>query len=499
MPAIDDRDIVIMSDVHMSAGYDARTGTFDRNEDFFFDGAFGRFLDHLVEQRRGSPRPWRLVILGDFFDFLQVTLYEEPGAGATSSEASVIRLERMVIGHHKIFAGLARFIAAGHHVDVVLGNHDIELIWPAVQTRFREHLAGLGTGKDIDLNQRVVFHPWMVYVPGVLYAEHGQQYDGINSFATIISPYLPGEDKMLIELPIGSFFVRYLFNYIEQIDPFADNVKPPTRYIGWALRNHPVLGLYSLYKYAQFFVRSLPKTSKLSEAEQRERREAYWRDVLKAASDDIGLPVEILVAIDEMASIPALANLRSQLATMIARPLAPAAAVVGGGVALHRSIRHFPSRSRWTARALVLGGFLAWRERQVFQPATDNSDYLFARSKAIHELLSSTGHQVPFYVFGHTHAAAHHRLGNEDDSPHYFNTGTWTSIVPDTYSLLASRENFTFVQIALTPGLDRLDPQLLVWNDNGGRAEPMPLFGPSVQIRAETIVRTVREKTRSVL
>jgi UDP-2,3-diacylglucosamine pyrophosphatase LpxH len=499
MPAIDDRDIVIMSDVHMSAGYDARTGTFDRNEDFFFDGAFGRFLDHLVERRRDSPRPWRLVILGDFFDFLQVELEEEPGAGATSVEASVARLDRIARGHHKVFAGLARFIAAGHHVDVVLGNHDIELIWTPVQARFREHLAGLGTGKDIDLQARVVFHPWIVHIPGVLYAEHGQQYDGINSFATLISPFLPGDDKALIELPIGSFFVRYMFNYIEQIDPFADNVKPHTRYIGWALRNHPVLGLFSLYKYAQLLARSLPKTSKLSEAEQRERREAYWQGVLESASVDIGLPVETLVAIDEMASIPALSSLRSQLAAMLVRPLAPAAAVVGGAVALHRAIRHFPSRIQWTARALAFGGLLAWRERNLLQPATDNSDYLYARSKAIHELLTTTGHEVPFYVFGHTHAAAHLRLGGEDDSPHYFNTGTWTSIVPDTYSLLASRENFTFVEIVRTPGLDRLDPQLLVWNDNGARAEPMPLFGPTVDFRAKTIVRTVREKTMSAL
>ncbi len=495
MPAIDDRDIVIMSDVHMSAGYDARTGTFDRNEDFFFDGAFGRFLDHLVERRRDSPRSWRLVILGDFFDFLQVPLDVEPGAGATSAEASVARLDRIARGHHKVFAGLARFIAAGHHVDVVLGNHDIELIWPAVQNRFREHLAGLGTGKDIDLLERVVFHPWIVHIPGILYAEHGQQYDGINSFATLMTPYLPDGEQPLIELPIGSFFVRYMFNYIEQIDPFADNVKPPTRYIGWALRKHPVQGLYSLYRYARLFARSLPKTSKLSESEQRERREKYWRHALEAASSDIGLPAATLVAIDEMASIPALSNLRSQLAAMLVRPLAPVAAVIGGAVALHRSIRHFPTRFQWITRALALGGLLAWRERNLFQPAIDSSDYLFARSKAIHDLLTTTGRQVPFYVFGHTHAAAHLRLGNEDDSPHYFNTGTWTSIVPDTYSLFASRENFTFVEIALTPGLDRLDPQLLVWNDNGGRAEPMPLFGPGLQIRAETIVRTVREKT----
>src|SRR5437660_938439 len=49
-----DRDVVIVSDLHLSAGYDERLDAFDRNEDFFYDAAFARFLEHLGRLRGGA-------------------------------------------------------------------------------------------------------------------------------------------------------------------------------------------------------------------------------------------------------------------------------------------------------------------------------------------------------------------------------------------------------------------------------------------------------------
>ena len=90
MPADDGRDVIIISDLHMSAGRDDRTGTFDRNEDFFYDGAFGRFVDHLIDRARAEERRLRMVILGDFVDFLQVNPGQASGyeTGDTSSEST---------------------------------------------------------------------------------------------------------------------------------------------------------------------------------------------------------------------------------------------------------------------------------------------------------------------------------------------------------------------------------------------------------------------------
>ncbi|HSN91066.1 MAG TPA: hypothetical protein VLS93_07540 [Anaeromyxobacteraceae bacterium] len=34
------------------------------------------------------------------------------------------------------------------------------------------------------------------------------------------------------DLLLGSFFVRYLFDRVETVEPFADDMKPATRFIG---------------------------------------------------------------------------------------------------------------------------------------------------------------------------------------------------------------------------------------------------------------------------
>lgn len=494
MPANNDRDIVVISDLHMSAGYDSRTGTFHRNEDFFYDETISRFLDHLITQGEATSRPWRLVILGDFLDFLQVSLPEEPGAGTTSSQASVERLEVIGRGHPQVFASLARFLRHGHQVDVVLGNHDIELVWPDVQATFRRIVKDYDT-EGIDLNTSLTFHPWILYIPGVLYAEHGQQYDEINSFATLLAPFLPQQNE-LIELPLGSFFVRYMFNYIEQIDPFADNVKPPTRYVGWALRHHPVLGLTSAHRYATLFVRSLPKTSKLSRAEQRTRREAYRQQVLSHAAVQIGLPPQALEAIDELAVIPALANLTSQLHTLVVRPLIPAFAVMTAILGLTRAVQHLPQRSRRFVKAASAIVALVWRERRLLQPASGSGDYLLDSARQIHSILDKTGNTVPTYVFGHTHQAAHSRLGDEEDSPRYFNSGTWTPIVPEAFSLTNSREFFTFVQLTHDLTTQRSESRLMVWNDASERVEPALLLA-SGGTKGASFAATVRQKVKS--
>ena len=496
MPAPSGSDIVVVSDLHMSVGYDARSGTFHRNEDFFYDDALGRFLDHLITQGHDESRTWRLVILGDVVDFLQVVLTDEPGAGATSSEASVERLRRIATGHPRFFAALARFLRAGHHIDVVFGNHDIEMVWPGVQAEFRRAVAEHGIG-DAELDERIAFHPWILYIPSVLYAEHGQQYDSINSLATVIRPFLP-DQAALIELPLGSFFVRYMFNYMEDIDPFADNVKPPTRYIGWVLRNHPVLALTSTYKYAQLFVRSLPKTSKLSTDEQHTRRDRYRREVLDLASREIGLPASTLAAIDELAAIPALSSKRRQLQALVLKPLLPVVSVAAAAFGLNRVVRHLPERARWWTRAAGALTALVWRERQLLRPAIDTSDYLLTAARSINALLKESGHQVPVYVFGHTHKAAQALLDDDDASQRYFNTGTWTPIVPEAFSLLSARELYTFVQMTHDSSTGETVSRLLLWNDASGRAEPLPLLSEG-EPRPPSMVTAAREKVSEML
>jgi hypothetical protein len=65
-----DSDLIVVSDLHMSLGIDSSTGRVDAHEQFRADTAFVGFLDHLSARSEGERRLLRLVILGDFLDFL---------------------------------------------------------------------------------------------------------------------------------------------------------------------------------------------------------------------------------------------------------------------------------------------------------------------------------------------------------------------------------------------------------------------------------------------
>lgn len=486
-----DHDVIVISDLHLSAGADPATGIYDVHEDFFAGEALCRFLDHLRARGRREGRRWRLVILGDFVDFLQVTV--DPGAergpGITSEAASVARLEIVGRGHAAAFAAVASFLAddAGHRLDIVLGNHDVEFIWPAVQTCLRRLI---GAEDDPERRQRVDFHPWILFLPGRLYAEHGHQYDDINSFLTPLAPFDP-EQPRLIALPLGSYFVRYLFNAIERVDPFADNVKPMTRYLTWALRAHPILTLTTLPSHLRLFLRALRSTTPMPPPRRHAVRDRYRRRVLWPAAQRIGLPAETLTEIDAMAAVPTMTSPWEQFKALALRPLGPTAV----GAATITAAWLGTGRLREPARSLRLPlaglGFLVWREWPLLHPDDEDRNALRAAATAIATLLADADRQaaraataataaapapryaVPAYVFGHTHTAERYPLSAERPTPVYLNSGTWTPIVPSPFSLIGSRELLSFVEITRDQETGQLTPALLVWNDAAERAEPL--------------------------
>lgn len=476
MRRVDEHDIIIVSDLHLSAGYDPRTGTFDRNEDFFYDAAFARFLDDLRARAATEGRTWRLVLLGDVLDFLQVELDragDADGTLDTSDAPTVAKLERIAAGHPEFFAALGRFAGAGFPVEIVCGNHDIELIREPVQRRFRE-LVGEQSGAP-EAGRRITFYPWIYYLPGVLYAEHGQQYDHMNVFPALLQPYAEGDPAQL-DLPLGSYFVEYLFNRVERLDPFADNVKPANKYILWAFRVHPVLALLTLRHYLRFVLVVWRRTSPLGRREREARRAAYREAWLRPYASQVGLKYETVAAIDRLAATPALASKRRLLRSLVVEPFLPSIPILSTLLALYTALTHL-GRS---LRSLVLIGAgvggLVWRERRLLRPMRRPLGYLHRAALLIDQLLRAEGEGVPIYVFGHTHTAEQYPLALQGAYPRYLNAGTWTPIVQGAYELLGARERFSFVQVTRSPDTGAPIARLLQWNDAAGRHEPLPLL-----------------------
>jgi UDP-2,3-diacylglucosamine pyrophosphatase LpxH len=465
MPAYDGRELVIVSDLHLGRGLDPATGAYDPAEDFFYDGAFGRFVERLIAS---SPaRDLRLVVLGDFVDFLQVELGPAAPGPVTSSRSAVAKLEAVAAGHPGTFEALGRFIGAGGRLALVAGNHDIEFIWEDVRAALRRLIGRHCAGTDLDV--AISFHPWFYYAPGVVYAEHGHQYDPVNAFETQLTPYLP-EQPDSIELPLGSFFVLYLFNAVERIDPFADNVRPMTRYMSWSLRTDPLRALNTLRRYLEFVGRTLPKARPPDPA----RLQRYRLERLPEYAAQVGLPPETLRALDELAATPALRSVPGLLRALA--PLDPEAlAALVGGLLYPATGRAGLGLQARAAASLAGAGatlYLSQRLREREIEGEREESFLYRAARSIHAELRRAGGGAHVYVFGHTHAPEQRRLSSATERPVYMNSGTWTPLIPQMFDLLGARERLTYVRV----GRDRYDgapyARLLVWNDSAEREEP---------------------------
>ena len=429
----EERDLVFVSDLHMASGVDGGTGRSSRAECFRDDAAFARFVNDLAERAGTEGRSRRLVLLGDFVDFLHVDPPVDAarvGRFDTSVGATFRRLERIAEGHALVFEALGRFCGAGFPISIVPGNHDVELVRPAVQDRLRELVANAGGGPDAAA--RISFHPWVYHVPGLVYAEHGSQYHDINAFRSPLAPYRGGDDDD-IELPLGSYLTLYLLGVASRIDPDGEGV-PSARDVLLAVRRQPSL-LHRTVDLDAAFVAAAGASSA-----RRLRRPAPKDALLRAYAGELELPHETVVAIDRLSATAPLSVERRALAELVLAPL---------------TRRVAPRRPR-TSRP---------------RPPQRATAYLQEAARAIHRVLEKDGAAVPFYVFGHAHRPKRTTVAGNRAEASYLNTGTWSSLVPPALAPLGGRAQFTFVEIVRDGEDGAPTARLLWWNDAERRAE----------------------------
>jgi UDP-2,3-diacylglucosamine pyrophosphatase LpxH len=174
-----------------------------------------------------------LILNGDVVDFDLVTAVPDPppwpvslserrrGLDPTPAK-SVFKLG-LVLRHHPVAVrALAAFLAAGHRVVVVMGNHDREFHFDEVQAAFREELRSRAreAGGSFD-DSLLRFEPWFFLAPGELYVEHGNQYDPYSSFKHLLSPTLEWRGREMLALPMGNLSNRYLMSRMGYFNPHA--------------------------------------------------------------------------------------------------------------------------------------------------------------------------------------------------------------------------------------------------------------------------------------
>lgn len=194
------------------------------------DGALVRFLGSVQSQRPPIFAYSHVIFNGDSWDFDSV--YSSPDDVAAPAEGmpstvpgAVYKMGRMIDDHPAFIAAVAEFLAAGNEVTFVMGNHDRELCFPEVQTLLRQRVAAAApAGNGADVATRLHFEPWFIHIPGVLYAEHGQQYDMTCSYSDVLDARIPPDRQHAteVEVSFGSAMARRVLSRLGTFNPFND-------------------------------------------------------------------------------------------------------------------------------------------------------------------------------------------------------------------------------------------------------------------------------------
>ena len=458
-------DILIVSDLHLRGGHNNPTAGL-----YHFDEEFADFLRYY---RLNEPRPngWTLVIGGDFIEFLYVTDLPDVEApllrgatfapsehqygAATEAQKSRWKLDTILRSSHpQLLLALARFVAEGNRIVVLRGNHDLEMFWPEVQEHFcrliaEHHPADVPyVTMKAAVAERIQFAEWFWYLPGLLYVEHGCQYDQFCSFEHILNPVVPARPTHL-SMSISEFAIRYFTNQMKMLDAMAaENIKSVSEYIGWAMTGNVRLLPRIAGLYGGMVRRVLDKSGVPDASAEATVRAEHARRVAET-DRRYGLPSGTAAAIDAMHATPVM---RRTFAT--ARFLALDLVAAGLLLLVLTAIVLIWSPARIGLLALLGaiagGGLIAYTGALRFRYVTEAAQ-LHRTAQRIAQLV-----KVSHVVFGHSHGAGRWPLAG---GATYYNVGTWVPVSEDAY----------FVHLAIFGG----SAQLLRWNKKERRPVAM--------------------------
>ncbi len=210
-PVTEDETLLVFSDVHLGSDVSDLGADVPKRSP-----AVDRDLARLVAHYRQVALPrgrWRIVIAGDFVDFLGMTITsrgaelsteltdEERAHGlGNAADHARAKLSRVRERHAEVLTELGRSVAAGHALSIVVGNHDLEFHWRTVQEDFRAALFELsGTAEEREaFEARIEFSPWFFLRDGVAYIEHGHMYDPFCSNAHVMAPLSPADPRRVV-------------------------------------------------------------------------------------------------------------------------------------------------------------------------------------------------------------------------------------------------------------------------------------------------------------
>jgi UDP-2,3-diacylglucosamine pyrophosphatase LpxH len=421
-------------------------------------------LDY-YRQRRIDDKPWRLVIGGDFIDFTGMSVMpcgdlsegqivtepteEELAHGLGGAEDHTLAKLRLVMAHHsEVMQALGAFVAAGNELVIVPGNHDVDWHWDSAQAEFKQALAAYGAAGDA----RVAFAPWFYYEEGLIYLEHGHQYDSYCSYDHVLYPVSP-KDPRRTTRSLSDVLLRYVVRPTRGMTESGHDAMSAVDYLRFAVS----LGVGGMLALARRFFNANRALF------------ALWREHLsEAAAWARGEHEQRIQRFNEARAV-GLERLK-KLVRLQRPPLTHSFSAIMSGVMLDRLLLAllaalamagaFTVFDHWAAAAgvgIALAFVLSLARRAWFQRhAVEPSAMLREGSAGVARLFPAA-----FVVMGHTHLP---EVRPTADQSTYVNLGAWAEEEIDgrATALPATRTHLVLTHSGASPVA-----RLMQWGDTG--------------------------------
>jgi UDP-2,3-diacylglucosamine pyrophosphatase LpxH len=469
--------LLVLSDLHLGAALRDPMDFTAKRRVATVDRELERFLEH----HRSHPSPegrWTLVLNGDTFDFMHMDLRPEGEAASMNlapeeyacglnftSQRARFKLALMAAWHRRAFAALARFVADGHQVVFVAGNHDADLAFPAVRNELVAHLAAyVPAAARASLRKRVRVARWFWIEPGRAYIEHGHRFDPYTTFHDALMPRVWGRATHLAE-SFCHVSSRLFLNRIRTLPIHDLDAWKLMDFVRWGFgrTGNSVWGLFTQY------VSLVARLAHRAVVEERELRTRFHRRQrarlarLRAYARGSRLPIEALHELEKLGVKPISATIRGVFHALYFHHVgigAIALLLAGLGAFLPDSglARAVVPALVLVAAAVLFKLFALWRPDPDAHP----------RQGAIAARIARWTH-VPIVVFGHTHKETDAPAGDAGDAAgaRWLNPGAWENAWrrPRIHRAGAACTcGLRFARVTGSPGLGAgVDARLVPW------------------------------------
>lgn len=455
--------ILVISDIHLG-------------EDVLQEGpehlsayirVLNRELAEFVQAHRESGRSgrrWHLVINGDMFDFVKVSVAPETpeeetyqawsrrlNANETISESKqtvLFKLRRMLEIHRPLFKELARFVLEGHRITMIEGNHDAEFFFDEVKSTVRDFIIDLAErvhrendGTELDrqlLMERIAFRSWFIASSGRYHIEHGHQYDQYCSFEYNLQPV---EREDIIAVPMSHRVMPYFSDLLGDFS--THGVDKWT--LGQWFRFLFSLGPRMIWVLATTYAAAMKEVLQGSGAKRREALKAAaeaHRQRLESLARETEYGYQTLSNLERLRATPAEYSVWKMMHVFYIDRL-----LVGAVSVLLLLV------------SLLIGGSTGLIMAGVVLTLGVGASVVMARSRvsSVEELLRVAAAQIAdetgarYVVFGHSHhpelvdLKARYGVGRFGESAYYLNSGSW---VTREIMLGDASKGMTFVELS---------------------------------------------------